>query len=148
MGGFGVGEALVVGGRDAVALHEGLGEVLRALELRGGLRRPEDRETGFAEAVDDARGERRLGADQREGDVVLAHARDQLADVGERSVFKAGFEGRAGVARGDVDLADAVALKKTPGECVFAAAAANHKKIHGKPLGVIGTGTPAPSTRR
>jgi hypothetical protein len=45
-----------------VARHELLGEILRGLELRRGAHRAEDPEASFLESVDDAGGERRLGA--------------------------------------------------------------------------------------
>jgi hypothetical protein len=62
----GVGEGLVLRGRDVVADQELLGEVLGAFELGGGLGRPEDRQAGGAEGIDHAGGERRLGADHGE----------------------------------------------------------------------------------
>jgi hypothetical protein len=68
----GVGEGLVARGRDAVALHEVLGEGLRALELRRGLRRAEDAQAARAEHVDHAGGQRRLGADDGQRDLLAA----------------------------------------------------------------------------
>ena len=61
----GVGEGRVARGRDAVAHHERLGEILRRLELRRGARRAEDAQPRLAEGVDHARGERRFRARPR-----------------------------------------------------------------------------------
>jgi hypothetical protein len=55
-----IGEGLVVGGRNAVALHERLREILRAFELRGFAGRAEHLQAARAEQVDDAGRERRF----------------------------------------------------------------------------------------
>jgi hypothetical protein len=72
------------GGRDAVPLHERLGEVLRTLELRGSLRRAEDPQAGRAEDVDDAGRQRRLGSDDGERHAFVAR------EPGQRLVARYG----------------------------------------------------------
>ena len=130
VGGFGIREGFVVGRRNIVTLHEGLGEVLGAFELRGGLRRAEDAQAGGAELVDDAGGERGFGTHDREGDVVALDEFDQLVDVGDRKVFKTGRQGRAGIAGSHENFGHAIALSEAPGESVFTTAVANNEKVH------------------
>ena len=113
-----------------MTLHEGLGEVLGAFELRGGLRRAEDAQAGGAELVDDAGGERGFGTHDREGDVVALDEFDQLVDVGDRKVFKTGRQGRAGIAGSHENFGHAIALSEAPGESVFTTAVANNEKVH------------------
>ena len=71
MRGGGIVEDVVGRGRDRMALHERLGERLRALELGGGLRRPEDAQAAGAKDVDRAGGERRFRADDGEVDLLV-----------------------------------------------------------------------------
>ena len=75
-----VGERPVLRGRDPVPRHERLREILRALELGGGPRRTEDPEPRGAERVDDAGGERRLRADDRQRDLLVLRERDEVGD--------------------------------------------------------------------
>ena len=67
--------------RDAVLEHQLLGKRLRRLDLGGRLRRAEDREAGRLEAIDDACGEWRLGADDREVNRAIPRERFQRGDV-------------------------------------------------------------------
>jgi hypothetical protein len=60
-----IGERSIPGGRQPMPLHERLGEILGAFELRRGARRAEDGEVRFAKRIDDARGQRCLGTDGR-----------------------------------------------------------------------------------
>jgi hypothetical protein len=68
--GRGVGEGGVARGGDAVALHEVLGKGLGALQLRGRLGGAEDAQAAGAEHVHHAGGQRRLGADHGQRDLV------------------------------------------------------------------------------
>ena len=61
-----------------MALHEGLGEILGAFQLRGFLGRAEDLQAVLAEDVDDAGGQRRFRADHGQRDVFLAREFGQL----------------------------------------------------------------------
>ena len=85
----GVGEGLVAGGRDAVALHEVLGEGLRALELRRGLGRAEDAQAAGAEDVDHAGRERRLGADDGQRDLLGEREVGERVEIGDGDVAAA-----------------------------------------------------------
>ena len=130
----GVGERPVLRGRDAVPRHERLREVLRALELRRGLDRAEDREPRGAERVDDARRERRLRTDDGERDLLLAREGDELGDGGQRDVRERRLARRAGVAGRDEHLRHARRLRELPRERVLAAAAADDEDVHAAAL--------------
>ena len=58
-------------GRDAVALHEFLGENLRRFEPRGALGRTEDAQAVRLKKIDDAGGERVVRADDGEVDALV-----------------------------------------------------------------------------
>lgn len=94
-----VAEGLVFGGRDAVALHEGLGEILGRFELRGGAGRPEDAQALGAEQVDDAGGQRRFRPDHGEVHAFALGERGQHFRIGDRHVLQALVQRRAAVAR-------------------------------------------------
>ena len=132
--GGGIGEAFVVGGGNAVALHESLGEVLGAFELRRGARGPEDAKTPGAELVHDPGGERRFGTDEREGDAFAFGEVGELIEIRDGEVFKAFRHGRPGIARGDEHLFHAGTLRQAPGEGVFTAAVADNEKLHKRVL--------------
>jgi hypothetical protein len=127
----GVGEGLVLRGRDAVALHEGLGEVLRAFQLRRFAGRAEDLQAARAEQVDDAGRQRRSGADQGQGDVFGHHEVGQRGRVRDVDVDQARIARGAAVARRDIDHLDAVGLGQFPGQGVFTAARADYQDFHG-----------------
>ena len=126
----GVGERLVHGRRDVVPDHELLGEVLGGFEPGRALRGSEDLQAGGAEGIDDARGERGLGADDRQRDVLLAGERDEFGDVGDRDVEEAVLAGGAGVAGRDVDTCHLRRLGEAPADRVFATAGADDEEIH------------------
>ena len=67
--------------RDPLVQHELFRERLRRLNLRGGLRRSEDGQTGGPEVIDDARSQRRLGANDREIDGSFSRERCQRSDL-------------------------------------------------------------------
>jgi hypothetical protein len=79
-----------------VAPHERLREVLRAFEPRRGARGPEDPQPLGAECIDDAGGERRLGADDRQPDRLAAGERDERRNRIDRDVDEIGIGGGAG----------------------------------------------------
>ncbi|OPZ01834.1 MAG: hypothetical protein BWZ09_02637 [Alphaproteobacteria bacterium ADurb.BinA305] len=128
--GGGIREGLVLRGRDVVADEELLGEVLRALELGGGLGRTEDRQAGGAEGIDHASRQRRLGADHGEGDVLVLGELDQHLDVGDGNVLQQLFGSGAGVARRHQHAGDLGRLGKFPGQRVFAAAGTDDEDFH------------------
>ena len=126
----GVGEGLVLGGRDAMALHERLREVLRRFELGGRPRGAEDPQPATTEQVDDARGQRRLGADDGEGDAFAFREIGERVEVGDRQVLDARLVRGAAVARRDEDLVDPLGLREPPGQRVLAPAGSHHHHFH------------------
>jgi hypothetical protein len=94
--------------------------------------RAEDPEPGRAERVDDAGGERRLGTDDRQRDLLLVRERDQVGDVRDRDVGKPGLARGAGVARRDEHLRHARRLRDLPSERVLATAATDDQDVHAK----------------
>src|SRR5947207_667380 len=114
----------------ALVAEQLLGEGLRALEARGGGRRAEGAEAGGGEAVDQAQGQRQLGADDGEIDVaLLGEAQEPLHVVGgDRHALR--LLGDAGVAGRTVERADAGALPELPHEGVLAPAAADDEDKH------------------
>ena len=120
-----VRKGLVGGGRDLVPHHEALGEILRALELRGFLGRAENLQAARAENVHDAGGERRFRADDGEVHAFLLGEIGERLRVGEVHVLQLVLARRAGVAGGDKDFLQAGRIGQAPGQSVFAAAGAD-----------------------
>src|SRR2546426_175583 len=87
---------LVAGGRDALAEHERLGEILRRLERRGGSRRAENPESRRAKRVDHAGGERRFRTDDGQLDIFLPCEGNQVRKRAQGDVLQPGLESRAG----------------------------------------------------
>ena len=131
MSGLGVAEGFIVSRRNAVTLHEGLGEVLGAFKLCGLLCRTEDVKPLLTEFVDNALGKRCFGADHRKIDTVGAYKGCEFGNVGDGDVFKRSIGSSAGVTRGDVDVLDACTFGNAPCEGVFATAATNNENLHG-----------------
>ncbi len=125
-----VGESAIAGGRQPVARHERLGEILGALEPRCRARRAENRESRGTKGVDDAGRERRLRSDDRERDLPALREIDKLGNLGQRDIGKRRFARRAAVARRDEHARDARALRNLPRERVLPAAAADHEDVH------------------
>ena len=69
------------GRRDAVFLHEVLGENLGRLELRGLLVRPPDAQAVFLEQIHDAQRERIVRPDDGEIDFLFLREREQLGQI-------------------------------------------------------------------
>ena len=113
-----------------MALHEGLGEILGAFQLRGFLRGAEDGKTFAAEDIHKPLRKRGFGADDRKFDAVRFRKLREFFNIGDGEVFYAGFRGRAGVAGSNPDFVDAFGQRETPGESMFAAAAAHNENFH------------------
>ena len=126
----GVAKHLVVGGRHVGMAQQVFAKDLAPLELGGVGTRAKDAQLGVGEGVDDAFGERQLGPDDRERDVVLRGELDQAGEVGGRDVDVLGVDRRARVSGGDENALDARALRELPSQRVFASAVANHQHVH------------------
>ncbi len=85
----------------------------------------------LAEAINDTRYQWCLGTDDGQADVVLGKGNQlvQLQHV-DGDVFALGLDRRAGVARGDKDLLDALILRHFPRQRVLTPAAADNQYIH------------------
>jgi hypothetical protein len=117
-----IGEGFVVGGRNAVALHERLREILRAFELRGFAGRAEHLQAARAEQVDDAGRERRFRPHQRERDAFAFREIGQRVERRDVDVLQTLVLRRAAIAGRDVDHLDARRLRELPRQRMFAAA--------------------------
>ena len=125
-------ECPVRGRRNVVARHELLREVLRPLDLRGGLARAERLDARFGERVDDAVDERHLGADEHPVIVVVAHKIDERGLIRRRELQCADAlaEFHARVAGRDRDLFDAAAAQQRVGDRMFARAGTDDQNLH------------------
>ena len=123
----------------AVVEHELLGERLRRLDLSGGAGGAEDRQARRAEAIDDARLERRFGTDDGEVDVAVASEALEAVDVAHVDRDALAELGDAGVAwRGD-ELEVGLFPGELPGERVLATTAADEEDSHGGNIGAVAT---------
>ncbi|MNN32543.1 hypothetical protein D3C81_1462660 [compost metagenome] len=126
----GVREGLVGGGRDAVALHERLGEVLGRFQLRSRLARPEDAQALGAEDIDDAGRQRCLRPDHGKGHAfALGKGGDDLR-IGQRNVLQALVERGPAVARRHVHHLYLGGLGQFPGQRVFTSTRADNQYFH------------------
>ncbi|MNZ68661.1 hypothetical protein D3C78_869310 [compost metagenome] len=127
------GEVLVVGGRDLVTRQEVLGEGLGAFQLGRALGRAEAVQAAAAEQVDHADDQRCFRADDGQVDVLLREVSQLLQGAHiDGDVLALGFNGGAGVARGNEDFLDAWVLGDFPGQGVLTAAAADDQNFHVK----------------
>ena len=133
------------GGRDAILIHELLGEILAAFELGGGLRGAEDRDAFRADQVGRAVAQGRFRADDHEVDAVRGGPVGNGGPVGAGDVRRAfGDLGDAGTA-GDAHQAFRFRAElQTAADRVFAAAASEHEDIHNRGVSLrnMDDGTP------
>ena len=125
-------------GRDAVFLHEILGENFGRLELRGFLVRSPDPPAVFLEQIHDAQRQRIVRPDDGEFDFLFLRKGEQLRQIpgakvhalDERGIFCQPFLCDAGVARRAPQLCDVRRLRQFPHQRVFASARADDKNFH------------------
>ena len=125
-----LGEALARRGGDAGAAHHVLGERFGRFEPRGRLRGSEDRPARRAQAIDEARGEGRLGTHDCEVDPVLGGGRRELVNRGGRDLEVAAVPRGARVAGGGVEGGVGGVALQRPAERVLAAARADDQDPH------------------
>ncbi|MNK95871.1 hypothetical protein D3C87_1161300 [compost metagenome] len=125
-----IGKRLVGSRGDVVAMHERLGEVLGGLQLRGSLGRPEDAQATGAEHVDDAGGQRGLGADHGERHPFALHEGGEHLGIGQRHVLQALVERRAAVARRHVHHLHLGGLGHFPRQRVLTSARTDNQYFH------------------
>ena len=111
-----------------MALHETLGEVLRAFEHGAGLRGANDGHAAelpvMPEVVVDAFHERILGTHHHHVDAFFGHKLRYGVEVVGLDVHVFAYGGGSGVAGGYKKFLGLGALRYFPGQCVFAASAA------------------------
>ncbi|MNF87052.1 hypothetical protein D3C84_695070 [compost metagenome] len=118
-----------------MACQEILGERLGAFKLGRAGGRAEAIQATAAEQVDDTGNQWHLWANDGQGDVLFGEVRKlfQGQDV-DGDVLALGFNGGAGVARGNKNLRHAWVLCDFPGQGVFTSTAADDQNIHVKHL--------------
>ena len=82
-----------------VALHEGLGKGLRAFKLGSSLGRPENAHAACAKQINHATGQRRLGTDDRQHDLLRLSKVGQRVEIGDRHIAQLRIGFGAAVAR-------------------------------------------------
>ena len=122
-----LGKSLEPSGRNVVARHEALGEILGGFELGSFLRRAKDLQATGTENVHHAGRQRRLGPDDRGMDLLALGIIGQRLDVGKRQVFQLVLARRAGIAGRNEHLLHALGLGQTPGHGVLAAAGTDYQ---------------------
>ncbi len=107
-----------------------LAKNLAPLELGGRCARTENPQLRIGKRIDDALGQRQLGPNDGQPDVVLRGKLDEPRKIGRRYVDILGIKRRAGVARSHEHALHPGALRELPGQRVFAPAIANDQHIH------------------
>ena len=139
-GRLGVAKHAVVGRRHVGVPQQVLAKDLAGFQLGGRARWAEGTQARVLKRIDDAGRQRRLGADDREVDLVLPGELDQPRHVGGGNGNVLGIDRRAGVAGRNEHALDARALGDLPRQRMFAAAVANNQNLHGCVLvGMIGS---------
>ena len=115
---------------DVVRLHQALAEDLARFDLRGGLVRAKRAHTGLLQRIHHTRGERVVGRDADEVDVVFDGEIDHALDIrrGNRDIL--GVTADPTVAGRAVDLFRARALHQFANDGVLTAAAADYENFH------------------
>ena len=98
-----IGEGLVLGGWNVMTLHERLGEILGAFQLRCFTRRSEDFQAAVAENVDDTSRQRHFGADHGQRDMLTLDKIRQRGRIGNVDVFQPLIQRRTAVAGSNED---------------------------------------------
>ena len=127
---FFLGADGVFRGRNAVPLHEFLGEALAGFKLRGSAGRPEDRPAAPLEFVYHSEGERQFGTHDGEvgaEGVGQLHQRVEALHVGG---YALGVGRNAAIARRAIQLLDARRLPQLPNHRVFATTATEDEHFH------------------
>ena len=125
-----VGECAEPRRRNAVFGHQLLGELLRGLDARRGLRGAEDAQSGRLEAIDDSRRQRHLGSHDRKSDALLRGEIAQALHLGLADRHALGLPGDARVAGSAVDLFDLRRARQRIDNGVFAAAGTYYQNFH------------------
>ena len=110
--------------------HDLLGEGLRPLELRGGLRGAERGEPGRAQGIRDAGDQRGLGADHDQVHAEFPGKADNVGGVRGSDLMVRADLGRPGVPGGDVQGRHRGVGGQRQGQGVLTSAGADHEDVH------------------
>ena len=105
--GFDVGEGLVFRRWNGVALHEGLGEVLRTFQLCSFFARAKNFQATGTEQIDDTSSQRHFWADHGQGNMFFFDKIGQFVQIGNGHVLQALIKRCTAIARCDIDGLDA-----------------------------------------
>ena len=130
MRGSRIGERGMRRRRDAMAHHEVFREILGAFELRRLLHRSENAVAGGLHGIDQARGERRLGPDHGQRDIIFFNKINYLLISIEDDILQPVLARGTGIARRDKHLLHPRRLREFPRQRVLAAAAADDEDFH------------------
>ena len=109
-----------------MALHESLGEILGAFQLRRALRGAENLSPAARKRIDDARGQRRFGPDDRQRDLLSAAQTRRARRWSVMSTFSTPSSRAVPALPGATNtLETRGGLRELPGERMLAAAAAD-----------------------
>ena len=128
--GGGVGEGVVSGGRDFVALHEVLGEGLGAFKLCSGLGRAKDAQTTRTEYVHHTLRQRRFRANDGQRDALFLREVRQRHRVADGDVGEGFVQCGAAVARRHKHPLHLGALRQFPRQRVFPPTRTDHEHVH------------------
>ena len=126
----GIGEGLVFGGRNAVALHESLGESFGAFQLRCGLGRAKNAQPVGPEFVHDAGGQWLLGANHRQCYLVRCRPLAQRLYIRDVDVFKPRIQRCTAIAGGYINRLYFGRLRQFPCQGMFAATTTDYQNFH------------------
>ena len=126
----GIVEDLVVARRHIGVAQQILAEDLAGFQLGGRLVRAEDAKLFFLEGIDDAGGQRGLGADDRQLHVVVFGEPDQRAKVARIDRDVLGVEVGSRIAGRDEDAVCPGALSDFPSQGVFSPTISNDQDVH------------------
>ena len=127
-------ESLVIGGRDAMTLHEGFGKRLGTFKLSGCSGGAKDAQTVGPEFIDHPCRQRCFRTHHGQANIVVLRPFTQGHDVGEVHHLKVFISGHTCIAWGHVDHLHLRRLGQFPSQSVFAAARTNDQHFHSAAL--------------
>src|SRR5690606_33342189 len=107
-----------------------LAKDLAPLELRRRLAGAENLQFLVLKGIDDSLGQRRLGTDHRQPDVIVLRKANQPAKVVGGNGHVLGIDRRSGIAGSDENPLRTATLLELPGERMFTPAVANNQNVH------------------
>ena len=134
-----IGESAVLGSGNAMARHEGLGEILGGFELGRGPCGSEDLESATAKQIDDAFRQGRFGAHHGKGDRFALGKGRQHFDISDRKILQAALACGATVTRRHEHRLHPTRLGDPPGDRVFASSRTDDQDLHSSITALVKT---------